>query len=140
MTVLVIDASVALAWIYQRENHQEAACADRALEALKHTSATVPFLFHTEVANALLVGERRKVVTEAQVIDFLTKLKQLPIHVDHTTPLDRQDQVMALAREHTLTVYDATYFELALRTDATLATFDRALVSAMKSAGGKLFV
>lgn len=140
MTTLVIDASMALAWIYQREKPKESACADRVLATLKHTSVIVPSLFHIEVANALLVGERRKIVTEAQVIDFLTKLKYLPINVDHVSSMDRQEQVMAFAREHNLTAYDATYFELALRFDAVLATFDRALVNAIEHAGGRLFV
>ncbi len=46
---------------------------------------------------------------------------------------------MALAREHGLTSYDASYLDLALRTGAVLATFDTKLATAMKSAGGKLF-
>lgn len=50
----------------------------------------------------------------------------------------RQDQIMALAREHGLTYYDASYLDLALRTGAVLATFDTKLAPAMKSAGGKL--
>lgn len=139
MTTLVVDASMALAWIYERENLNEAACADRALEALTEISALVPPLFYVEVANALLVGERRKVITEAQSIDFFNKLKQLGIKVDDVGPTDRLDQAMALAREHSLSAYDATYFELALRMDAVLATFDDALARAMKRAGGKLF-
>ncbi len=136
---LVIDASMALAWIYAREKPAEAACADRALDALSQATVLVSSLWYTEVANALLVGERRKIITKAQAIDFLAKLRRLPIEIDNATPAARQDQVMALAREYGLTAYDATYFDLALRNGAVLATFDAALVGAMSRAGGELF-
>ena len=136
---LVIDASMALAWIYAREKPTEAECADRALQAITEMVTVVPSLWHTEIANALLVGERRKIITEAQTIDYLTRLARLPIDVDEATPTARQDQVMALAREYGLTSYDATYLDLALRMGAVLATFDVKLAGAMQRAGGVLF-
>jgi predicted nucleic acid-binding protein len=46
---------------------------------------------------------------------------------------------MALARQHGLSAYDATYLELALRKGAVLATFDRKLADAMQNAGGRVF-
>ena len=136
---LVVDASMALAWLFERQNAEEADCADRALLALADAENSVPPLWHTEVANALLVGERRRVVTEAQVIDYLNRLSGLPIATDDTAPAARRDLVMALAREHGLTAYDATYLDLALRKNAVLATFDGKLAEAMRRAGGKVF-
>ena len=136
---LVLDASMAVAWFYAREKPAEAACADRVLDALAQATALVPCLWYTEVANALLVGERRNIITKAQAIDFLAKLGRLPIEIDDAIPSARQDQVMAFAREYGLTAYDATYFELALRKDAVLATFDAAMGGAMSRAGGALF-
>jgi predicted nucleic acid-binding protein len=93
----------------------------------------------SEIANALLVGERRKVITEAQVIDYLERLSHLPIMTDDATPASRRDSVMSLAREYGLTAYDATYLELALRTNSVLATFDSQLIDAMHQVGGKIF-
>lgn len=46
---------------------------------------------------------------------------------------------MALARHHELSAYDATYLDLALRSGAALATFDRKLADAMREAGGAVF-
>ena len=136
---LVIDASMALAWIYTREKPTEAECADRALQAITEMATVVPSLWHTEIANALLVGERRKIITEAQTFDYLTRLARLPIDVDEAAPAARQDQVMALAREYGLTSYDATHLDLALRMGAMLATFDAKLAGAMLRAGGESF-
>ncbi|TAL56928.1 type II toxin-antitoxin system VapC family toxin [Pandoraea sp.] len=136
---LVVDASMALAWLFERTSKTEADCADQALLCLAQAEVLVPALWHTEVANALLVGERRRVVTEAQVIDYLSKLSALPIATDSAAPASRRDGIMALAREHRLTAYDATYLDLALRTGAILATFDVALADAMRRAGGIVF-
>lgn len=41
-----------------------------------------------------------------------------------------QVRIMALAREYSLTVYDAAYLELAARMDIPLATLDRRLEAA----------
>ena len=136
---LVIDASMALAWFFERSKASEAALADRVLATLPDYEAIVPVLWHAEVANALLIGERRGVASEAQVIDYTSRLSALPIATDDVLVALRRDFVMALAREHGLTAYDATYLELALRLGASLATFDLELAAAMRQAGGAVF-
>ena len=47
--------------------------------------------------------------------------------------------LLTLARENKLTVYDASYLELALRLGCGLATLDRALGSATLARGVSLF-
>jgi predicted nucleic acid-binding protein len=136
---LVVDASMALAWLFERANAREAACAERGLLALAEAESWVPPLWHTEILNALLKGERCRVVSEATVLDYLNKLSRLPLATDDIAPSSRRDSVLALAREHHLTAYDATYLELALRRDAQLATFDGALAQAMRQTGGLVF-
>ncbi len=136
---LVLDASMALAWLFVRQNKEDATCADKVLLALSEAEVFVPSLWHTEIANSLLVAERRRVVTEAQVIDYINRLSALPIITDAATVADRRDLVLALAREHQLTAYDAVYLDLALRTGSILATFDVQLAEAMRSAGGIVF-
>jgi predicted nucleic acid-binding protein len=44
-----------------------------------------------------------------------------------------------MARTYGLTVYDATYLELAMRRAATLATFDGKLAAAARAAGVRVF-
>jgi predicted nucleic acid-binding protein len=137
---LVLDASMALAWIFERQKKEEAKSAEKVLSAIIDTETIVPALWHTEIANALLVGERRKMISEARVVDYLNRLSKLPIQTDEASLLSRRELVMALAREHELTAYDATYLDLALRTNAVLATFDNKLSKAMQNAGGKIFI
>src|SRR5260364_4569 len=111
--MVVIDASMALAWLFERSKPEEADCAACLLSSMADVKTVVPTLWHTEIANALLMGERRHVVNEAQV--------------------------MGLAREHKLTAYDATYLDLAFRNGAVLATFDVELAEAVCRAGGTVF-
>ena len=136
---LVLDASMALAWFFERSDTAQADCAQSALLAVGEADVYVPALWHIEIANALLVGERRGVVSTAQVLDYLSRLSRLPIITDDTPSTSRRDLIMALAREHNLSAYDATYLDLALRSNATLATFDKQLARALNDAGGKLF-
>jgi predicted nucleic acid-binding protein len=136
---LVVDASMTLAWLFIRSKSEEEKIADRALLALSDTEAFVPSLWHTEIANALLVGERRGVVTPVQVFEYLDRLSALPLVTDDIAPVNRRELVMALAREYKLTAYDATYLDLALRRNAVLATFDSQLAEAMRQAGGTVF-
>ena len=136
---LVIDASAALAWIFERENSQEAQRADDLLNELEAHPAWVPSLWPVEVANALLVAERRRVIQEAQVVDYLQRLGHLPINADDCSAQSRQEAVIALGRQLQLTAYDATYVELALRKGARLATFDQRLARAVREVGGNIY-
>jgi predicted nucleic acid-binding protein len=136
---VVLDASAALAWLFGRDDKTERKRADAMLDALGEAGGLVPALWHSEICNALVVAERRKVASEAQSVDFLTRLGALPIETDSAPMPARRDIVLQLARRFTLSVYDAVYLELALRSDARLASFDRQLVAAMRKAGGRVF-
>jgi predicted nucleic acid-binding protein len=137
--ILVLDASMALAWVFERLDAAEQDCADRALGALAVTSAVVPSLWQVEVANGLLVGERRKVIELVQSQDFLRRLVNLPIRVNNKLPVAHTHEVLRIARQYGLTAYDACYVDLALRTGGTLATFDMKLANAGSAAGVSVF-
>jgi predicted nucleic acid-binding protein len=136
---LVLDASVTLAWIFERQDPNEAKHAQVILTHLDERPALVPPLWHTEVLNALLVAHRRGIATLSTATDFLTKLAGLPIETDGTPVSLRSEHVFALAREYGLSAYDATYLDLALRTGAALVTFDRRLAQARDAAGASAF-
>jgi predicted nucleic acid-binding protein len=130
----VVDASVAGAWALQDET---APLADACLVRLADEPATVPALFWFEIRNLLVVNERRRRLSAAESSAFLGKLHRLPIGVDDAPD---GDVVMALARRHGLTVYDAAYLELARRRAVPLATLDRRLMAAGSETGVLPFV
>lgn len=124
MTALVVDASVATAWLLEDEDEPDAIAI---LDILREREALVPQLWHVEIRNALLLAERRGRITPSQTAERLSDLKTLLIHTDQEPDFDA---AITLARIHNLTFYDATYLELALRLDLPLATLDNALTRA----------
>ena len=129
MSRFVLDASVAVAWLLDDE---EEARADAALGQLVTEVGLVPQCWHLEVRNALLGAERRRRIRVQEVDERLRTLAELPVRTD-TEP--RIGTAFALARTHRLSMYDAMYLELAQRSDAPLATLDKALARAAGAAG-----
>jgi len=137
--VKVLDASMALAWLFPRQNPAEAALAEQALDELDTEDFVVPVIWYGELANAILRGERKGMVSLSQTAAFLAELDSAEIETDADSPRQRQSVVLALARAHRLTAYDATYLELALRKGVPLATFDTQLADAARTAGVRVF-
>ena len=115
----VPDASVAAAWLLPDE---EAPLADLALGRLMDEEAKVPTLFWHELRNLLLSAERRGRIDERHADESIVRLRQLPIHCPGE-PADAH--IMALARSHQLTAYDASYLALAIREGCPLVSLDR---------------
>jgi predicted nucleic acid-binding protein len=131
----VLDASAALAWVYERADPAEAAKARALLARLDEEEALVPDLWHLEVLNALIVGQRKGVISVAKATDLLGRLDALPILTQSESLAGRKEQLFSLAREHDLSAYDAAYLDLAIRSGAALATFDKRLADACDKAG-----
>ena len=132
----VLHCSVVLAWYFADESDP---FADAVASSLAGATAVVPTLFHLEIANILVVGERRKRSTEAQATAFLSQLSALPIVVDGETGARAWSDTMALARAHGLSAYDAAYLELAVREALPIATLDDRLRTAAKAVGVPFF-
>jgi predicted nucleic acid-binding protein len=128
----VLDGSVALAWYFVDEQE---AYADGVAASLPSSAAVVPAVWPLEVANAVLMGERRQRGTTTKASVWLRFLRSLPITVDDETHLRAWGDTLDLARTHGLTAYDAAYLELALRRGLPLATLDKKLRAAAKAAG-----
>lgn len=136
---LVLDASMTLAWHIERADPDEKMAARQVLQMVRTHGALVPALWYSEVANGLLVAERRRVSTEQKGMVFQADLKHVAIVMDSALPEVSQSAVIALGRASGLTGYDAAYLELVLRTGRALATFDRQLAEAVRRAGGSVF-
>ncbi len=68
-------------------------------------------------------------MTERRTTEFLSQIAQLAIVLEQSPD---EAAVLALARRHRLTVYDAAYLELAIREGSPLATLDTALMRAAR--------
>lgn len=136
MDGVVVDGSVAVAWCFPDE---QGAYPQSVLDALAAVEAVAPSLWPLEVANALLMGERRKRSTPDETERSIQFLEILPITIDEATAPQAFKNTLALARTHSLTTYDASYLELALRRGLSLATLDARLRAAALAAGVPLF-
>lgn len=137
MTDFVLDCSVALSWCFEDESDPYADCV---LDSLRNTSAIVPQLWMLEVANVLLVAERRSRTTRAQTIRVVELLQSLPIIIDDQTATRAMESTLALGRIEMLSAYDASYLELATREGLPLATLDKKLAQAASNCGVSLYL
>jgi predicted nucleic acid-binding protein len=127
---LVLDSSVALAWVYREERSDTiSAVFDQVTEA----GAWVPSLWRLEVANVLEMGVRRGRNDAAFRDAMLADLELLPIQSDSETEKHAWRSTLRLAERHRLTVYDAAYLELAMRRGLPLASLDRELCAAARA-------
>ena len=124
--MIVIDASVTLAWLFEDER---STLAQRALTVLEEDEAFVPAIWPVEIQNVLLVAERRGRLT-AEPAELLSGIRSLPIHIEGPAGIDAA--VYDLAKKYELTAYDASYLELAVRHGCKLATLDKALARAAR--------
>jgi predicted nucleic acid-binding protein len=136
LTEVVVDASTALAWCFPDE---ASAYADGVLVALEGKAILVPAVWSLEVANAVLVGERKKRLRQPDIRRFTMLLGGLSLVQDIQSISEHVSNILPLAREYGLSAYDAAYLELSIRHGAALATLDSKLQRAAKQAGVKIF-
>lgn len=127
----VLDNSVVVAWVMD----EHSAYADAVGGTLTAGRAVVPSVWPLEFSNVMLVAERRGRLTEAEVTLIRDHVLGLPIEVvgDHAPRV--MTEVLAVARQHDLSVYDASYLDLAMREGLALASLDKRLVEAARQCG-----
>ena len=100
--------------------------------------AWVPGLWKIELANVLSLSVRKGRMTLQRRDEAFADLNFLDIQVDPETSDKAWNTTLHLADRHKLTVYDATYLELALRRQLPLATLDKELRIAAELEGVQL--
>ncbi len=133
MQAFVLDASAAICWASPDE--QPAAALAKAIE---RGGAVAPAIWLFEVHNVLHSLRRRKRLSEPDWQAASTALAVMPIEIEPVMRQRMETDVVKLAQQHGLTIYDASYLELALRRKLPLATLDDALIAAAKKSKVKL--
>lgn len=126
----ILDASVALSWFFEDEDD---AYAESVKRSLTSNAAVVPFLWNVEIANGLIVAERRGRIAPEKVNGAADVLARLPITAVIAVPT--VSALVASARRYALSTYDALYVQLALERALPLATLDEKLEAACREAG-----
>ena len=127
------DSSVGVSWAVKG---QSSSATDELRERVLSVDAfVVPALWMLEVANALLVLMRRRKIEPEDHADARFWLSRLKPLIDEEASLLAFGRITELAGEHSLTVYDAIYLELALRRSLPLASRDASLNKAARRCG-----
>lgn len=132
---LVIDCSIVMSWCFADE---ATATSAKVQDRLVNEAAIVPSHWSLEVANVLLMAEKRKRISAAHSTQFVNLLETLDIQVDDEVGNRAFGHILPLSRSHKLTSYDAAYLELALRRQLPLASLDDDLRRAAAKLGVKL--
>jgi predicted nucleic acid-binding protein len=126
---LVVDSSVAVSWMIADEDSEQ---VRRALALAFAEGIIGPRVLWYEFRNSLIVNERRGRLLTSETERALSVFTDLePIFIDDHD----ESELLRLSRQHTLTVYDAAYLELAKRLIQPLATFDHPLAAAAIAEG-----
>ncbi len=128
----VLDCSVAMAWGFPDEASE---ATGRWRDSLIDDRASVPSLWPVEVGSGLLTAARRGRVDADEWPRICASLEALLVEVEAVSLSRVWRSALALADRYDLSVYDATYLELALHMRLPLATLDRARAAAPKTAG-----
>lgn len=131
MTRIFVDASLTASLILA----DEASDRDPAARAALQTGElAVPAHWPIEIASLLLKHERRGRITAEERDRYIAAIMLLLDGVQ-IVPAVLSPTIIDLAVATRLTAYDAAYLEQALRTSATLATNDDALIAAAEACG-----
>ena len=129
----VLDASATLAWCFDEDG-----LGSRIGSIIGESKPMAPWLWRLEVANAIMVKERRRILSAADGARLLDLLDALGVEVVGEPPGRTISSIANLARRHQLSSYDAVYLELAASASLPLLTTDDPLRAAAKREGVKL--
>ena len=130
--MIVVDASVSIAWSFRNQRTPELL---ELLQRVADHGGVAPQLWPIEVCHVVVRAGRRVEITDAEVESILLGLYALDIAIDAATAEQVWGATVALSVKHKLSVYDATYLELAMRLQLPLATLDDELIAAARAEG-----
>ncbi len=130
--MFVVDASTALEWFLE---NPRSAPTERSWKAARKQLLVVPAIWPLETHNALLKLTRRGILTAAEAEEFRVELRLLAKRVDAAPDQETVDRIWEIAVANMMTVYDASYIELADRLNLPIASNDAAIRAAAKTLG-----
>ena len=122
MSGIVIDTSVVLNWVLPDENDKPGSEARCTLYDTQRM-LVVPPIFWYETRSALLAAVWRNRIDLEDARTCLELIEALPLQFGEL----ENDDILKMAHDLGLSIYDTSYLELASRHDYALATFDKKL-------------
>ncbi len=124
---------MALSWIHPAQSSPR---SEKLLSEVETGALIiVPCLWHFEIANILLVLQRRGKINSLERKRAVDLLSGMNFTVDEMPGNSVFEATSALAEKHGLSIYDAAYLELAIRRRLQLASRDDTLNAAASKYG-----
>lgn len=123
---IVVDASVALKWIFDEPG-------SAAATALRGEDLLAPSLWLAEAANAVWRRSRLGDITAEDAVVYFTELANAPVLSVEMEP--HLKQALSLAVEIGHPIYGCVYLALALHHETYVVTADRRFIAAADQAG-----
>jgi predicted nucleic acid-binding protein len=120
--LIIVDASLMIAWLLQED---DVLIVPDVYQSLPERDILVPSHWPVEVANALLSNVRRRRIAIEKVDSILEALGVFRINVDAPMAIEQMGDLTHFAASQKLTVYDASYVQLAFEENVPLATLDQ---------------
>ena len=127
MNSFVIDCSTTMSLFLPDE--REVNYTDIIFKQLKDNSCVVPSIWSYETTNVLLSCKKRNRLDDRQINDIANLINKLPIVIDNNNFAFIVKNVLDIAIDNELSIYDASYIELAKRLNCPLATLDKKLAN-----------
>ena len=129
----MVDASISFSWVRRTQLTET---ANRLLaDAEEGAAVHVPSVWPLELANGLLMGVRRRLITDVERRSAIALISELNVSIDTDAPDLAWTTIYNLALAYSLSIYDAAYLELAMRKQLPLASRDGDLRRAAAQAG-----
>jgi predicted nucleic acid-binding protein len=132
---IALDASAALGWLIESQlTPAGVAFADQTAGDV----FIAPLCFRWETRHALFKFERRALLDASEILPDLADLEsriEFEFEPDPAAQSARLAAIEALSRAERMSFFDASYLELALRTQAVLATRDSVLIDIARRRG-----
>lgn len=128
--MIVVDASAVNAVLLREQG------AERIVDALEDEEMFLaPALVLYEVGNALATAARRGRITAAEACSFAEQAAEYPWVLETHAGPARTREVLEFALRSGLTVYDASFVELARMRGCALVTLDQRVATVARGAG-----
>ena len=130
--MIVLDASVALKWIFGEEEGGERAKLYKEGHVTGKEPVAVHSLFFYEIANVLATKIRLSTKDAAEAFSLIWNFDLEVFRLG----LDEFLEGIILSRQYTITLYDAAYVVLARKLGCPFVTSDRSLYEKVKKLKG----
>jgi predicted nucleic acid-binding protein len=132
----VIDTSIPWDWWFSRF---PVGYAHDVIRRMTPTVVAVPNFWSLEITDRLFQRAQTAGFPQADIPKYLRYISAFEVLVDPETSFHAWSDILALADQHSLTVYNAAYLELSLQLRLPLATIDATLSHAAATAGVSIF-